>query len=103
MAKKEKKAKKDKKEKKRQQKEQLKEAKRQGKLIASSGRTIDDLRRERLEREAAENVRAQGLGRAMPPPPPEPISKYSFGFHKAESRTNAEYRSRLGPRGRQGC
>jgi len=96
-------AKKEKKEKKREKKEAKRVAKREGKLMSSSGKSVDVLRQERLEREGKEKARAQNVGRVIAPPPPEPVSKYSSGYHKAESRTNVEYRSRLGQlQGRQG-
>jgi len=60
-------------------------------LLSSSGKTLDELRQERLARESSEQKRSEGLGRVIAPVK-VPVSKYNSGYFKAESRTNHMYR-----------
>jgi len=80
-AKKAKKEKKAKKKEKKRTKEKIKEAKKEGKLVTSSGKTLDDLRRERLERETNEKARASDIGRVVEPDKKKKVvSRYSGGY-----------------------
>ena len=86
-----KKMKKAKKKERKELKEKQKQAKRKGNVLSSSGKTIDELRQERLAREHAESVRTSSMGRQLTPIREKMLHKYNSGFFKAESRTNREY------------